>query len=163
LHDERRNRHLVQLVKTALSGRRPPARRLERKRQAQHADGARGRSGAARDAGAERSSPDDKREAAELAFPEVVDDGCPGGVELVRRSRRAATGDTVRLLHECDADSFRDGHVGNRGEVARRHTPGGAVTEHERGSRRVDEMQVGVCGAKRRFYLEHRHLDVLTR
>ena len=78
----------------------------------------------------------------QLARGRWLDHGYPGGVELVRRSRRASPGDAVGLLDERDADAFRARDVGRRDQVARRHPSAGAMTENERGDRLTGGMQV---------------------
>ena len=111
------------------------ARRLQREGQAEHADGAGRRGGAAGDAGARRAAAGDERQTRELARAQVLDDRDPRRVELLRRSRRAPPGDAVGLLDERDADAARERDAGRGDEVGRMHAASGAVAEHERRSR----------------------------
>ena len=102
--------------------------------------------------GRPRSSPRDQ----------MLDDGRPGGVELLRRSRRAPARDAVRLLHECDGESLRLRCVRRGNEIRRRHASAGAVTEDERAARPLGEMQVHLRLAVRRLDGERGHARTIS-
>ena len=119
-------------------------RRLQREREAEHADRTGRRRGAARHARARRAAADDEPQPLQLACAQLVDHVDPGGVELVSGSRRAPAGDAVGLLDERDADADCE-RGSRRGEQIRgAHSAAGPVPEHERGARRLRRMQVHV-------------------
>ena len=60
----------------------------------------------------------------------------------MRRRGGAASGDTVRLLDERDADAYGVRGLGRRDEVARSDAASGTVPEHEPGTWLVRRMQV---------------------
>ena len=116
------------------------ARRDEREGEAEDAARRPSRSAVrhATRAPAERPPVTSGRSPSDLAA-QVLDDGDPGRVELVRGRRAASSGDAVRLLDERDARRPRSSAASDAGdEVAGRHAAAGAVAEHEpgRGSRR---------------------------
>ena len=158
LHDQCRDRHLVELRQTA-RWRGPPgaARRLQGEREAKHADGAGRLRSAAGHPRAQGPTADEERQPAELARDQVADHYRPGSVELARRSGRASPGDAVRLLDERDGDSFRARGVRHRHQVSRGHPSNGSVTEDQRGHWLIGEMQVGVGSTMRGVHYEHRH------
>ena len=87
LDDERRDADGVELGQAALL--RPARGGGSGEREAEHADRAGRRSGAAGDARAGGAAAGDERQAAELARAELLDDRRPRGVELAgRRGRR---------------------------------------------------------------------------
>src|SRR5206468_1172629 len=73
-------------------------RRVERERQAEHRDGTGLIDGPACDTRAERSAADNERRIGELLGFQMGHDRDPSGVELLRRSGRAPTGDAVGRL-----------------------------------------------------------------
>jgi len=135
LHDQRRDGHLVELVQTALCrGARRSARGLKREGEAKDTDGAGHLRGAAGNTCAHGPAADDERQPSQLAREQVDDHRPPGGVELARRSGRAAPGDAVGLLDERDADPHRASDPRHGHQVSRGHPSSGSVTEDKRGS-----------------------------
>jgi len=155
LYDQRRDGHRVELRETAL-GRRGAgtARRLEWEREAEHSDGARGRSGAACDPGAGGPPADDERQTLQLAFKQTLDHRRPGRIELMRRRGSAPSRNAVRLLDENDVQSSRVRDPRNRNEVTRLHAATCAMTKHEYGPRLICTVQVRACRAERRVDLK---------
>jgi len=66
---------------------------------------------------------------------ELVDDGGPRSIELLRGSRRPSSGDTVRLLDEGDGEALGERSVACRQEIARRDASARSVAEDEGGPR----------------------------
>ncbi len=107
-------------------------------------------------------APDERPPATSGSLPntlgaELVDDVDPGGVELVRRGWAAPAGDSVGLLDQRDAESFRERRVGGGYEIARGDAATGAVTQDERASWLWRRLQVGVCPAVSRLDRERFH------
>ena len=120
LDDEDRDLHGLELLEPARPLRaRAAARRPEREREAENADGIRLGRRSAGDAGTRRAATAEQRQAGELVRAEMVDDGDPRGVELLRGRGRAAAGDTVRLFDEPDGDVLLDRRLRRRDEVGR--------------------------------------------
>jgi hypothetical protein len=158
LHDQRRDRHLLELVQAACGGA-GTTRRLQWKREAKHRDGAGRFRGAACDSRSQGPAADEERQAAQLAFEQVFDDCRPSNVELARRSGAAPSRDSVGLLDERDADPLRAGDGRHRRQVSRSHPAGGPMTEDKRGSRSIGSVQVGLRQTARGVYFERRHAD----
>jgi len=94
LHDQRRDRHLVEFVQAACGGA-GAARRVQWKREAKHRDGAGRFRGAACDPRSQGPAADEERQAAQLTLEQVVDHCRPSNVELARRSGATPSGDFV--------------------------------------------------------------------
>jgi hypothetical protein len=144
LHDQDRDRHLVELAETARRRRsRPRATgRLERKRQAHHADRPSQVCGPAGHPGTRGATADQQRQSVQLVLAQPGNDREPGGVELACRGRRAASGDAVRLLDQRDAHILPARSGRRRHEISRRHPSPGPVAENERRARLIDRVQV---------------------
>jgi hypothetical protein len=158
LHDQRRDRHLVEFVQAAC-GRAGAARRVQWKREAKHRDGAGRFRGAACDSRSQGPAADEERQTAQLALEQVIDNCRPSNVELARRSGAAPSGDFVGLLDERDADLLRVRDGRHRHQVSRSHAAGGPMTEDKRGSRSIGSVQVGLRQTVRGVYFERRHAD----
>ncbi len=131
-----------------------PTRRVDGKGEAEHRDRLCGGGSAAGYAGAERAPADDQRQLLELGAAQVLDHRGPGRIELARRSGRAPARHEVGLLDERDAHGLGLGDLRDRDQIARLDAATRAVAEHERGRRRVREMQVRPRGAVRRVDLD---------
>ena len=158
LHDQRRDRHLVEFVQAACGGA-GAARRVQWKREAKHRDGAGRFRGAACDSRSQGPAADEERQAAQLALEQVVDNCRPSNVELARRSGAAPSGDFVGLLDERDADPLRARDGRHRHQVSRSHPAGGPMTEDKRGSGLIGSVQVGLRQTVRGVYFERRHAE----
>ena len=117
---------------------------------------------AARDARARGAASGDERQAVQLAVGQVLDDGRPGRIELLRRSRRAAACNAIGLLHERDGEPLRLSSLRRGHEVRRRHAAAGAVTEDERAARPLDGVQMHVRRAVRRLDCERGHARTIS-
>jgi hypothetical protein len=91
----------------------------------------------------------------------MLDDRRPRGIELMRRRRRPATGNPVRLLDEHDAQADRLRGARRREEILRLHTAACAMTEDERSTRVVRALDVRLRDAERRVDLERLHGTML--
>jgi hypothetical protein len=132
LHDEHGHVHRVELVEPAPLG---AARRVNRKREAEHGCRAGRLGGAAGDAGAGRAAAGDESQTRELVAAQMLEHCRPGGVELRRRRRRASPCDAIGLLDERHGEAERERGVSRRDEVRRVHASTRAVSEHERRAR----------------------------
>ena len=134
LDDEGRHRHVVELVKPALDGLAGRAPRwLEWECETEHSGRSDRVRGPAGDPRTERPAADDQRQPVELVPGQVLDDGDPGGVELVPRCGRAAACNAVRLLHERDAHASGERDLGSGDEISGGDAPARAMAEDERG------------------------------
>ena len=107
LHDEHGHGHRLEL-RQPIGSRGGTPRRLQREREAQHTHGADRLGRPAGDARSRRATAGDERQTRERARAKLLDDLDPGSVELVRRCRRASTGDAVGLLDERDGEARRE-------------------------------------------------------
>lgn len=155
LNDEHGNRHILELLQAA--GRIGAAGRVQRERKAKNGDGPDRPCSPAGDAGAQGSPSDEKRKATELARDQVLHNCNPGGVQLPGRRRAPATRDTVGLLDEGHAETFRKGHARHSRQVRGSHTSAGAVTEDQCAARLSRGMHVGSRQAMRRVDIECGH------
>ena len=83
-------------------------RRLQRKREAQHTDGAGRSRRSTRDPRPGGATTDDERQLVEPLRAEPLDGRHPRDVELPRGRRRAPAGDAIRLLDEGDRQASRE-------------------------------------------------------
>ena len=156
LHDQSRDLHLLELGQAALWRRPRPGRRLQGKRQAEHADGPARLGGATGHPRAGRPTTDDERQPVQFAVEQVVDHRRPGGVELACRSGSPSPGYAVGLLDERDVQPYRSRYVRHRNQVPRSHPSPGPVPEHQGGAWLTDWMEVDNRPAVRSVHFESR-------
>ena len=92
----------------------------------------------------------------------MLHDGRPGGFELSRGGRGAASRDAVGLFDESDREPLRHRDVGGRHEIARLDSAAGPVTEHKGSPLAVGRMQVGPGRPVGRGDLDGRHGFILA-
>ena len=108
LHDERWDCHRIEFGETALRRRGTrPAWRLQRKRKAEHSDGAHGPRSPTRDTRTGGPTTDEERQTAQLARKQMVDHRRPRCIELTHGCRCTPTGDPIGLLDERNAHPLR--------------------------------------------------------
>jgi hypothetical protein len=143
LDDEYRQCHGIELRQPARRWFPGSARRrLQRKGQAQDTCGACFGRRAARDAGTCGAATDDEREPSEVRSPQVVDDGRPGGVELVCWSLRSSSRDAVGLLHERHGEPVRERGLPDRDEVSGADSATRAVSQGDGAASLARRVQV---------------------
>jgi hypothetical protein len=153
LDDENGNLDCFELLQAALGRLARPARRLERKSEAEDGPGSGRLDGPAGDARAERAATDDERQALEHALPQPLDDVDPGSVQLLRGSRGAPTRDAIGLLDERDVDAFGDRSIGGGEEIRRLDPAARPMPEDKCTAGPIDPVQMHSGGPRRRIDL----------
>ena len=116
---------------------------LERKRKAEHADGARLLGCAAGNSTAHRTAAHNDWQAGQGADGQLPHDRDPRCVEHRWARWRTPAGDAIGLLDQRNCDLDREGRLCCRREVPGRDATTGAVAEHESTTWLVDGAHVG--------------------
>ena len=140
----------VELVEAARLRAAGAARRLQREREAEHADRARRRGGAAGDARARRAAAGDEPQPAQLAAAQALDDRGPGRVELAPRAQASGGRPRGRAARPArrvkPARSRRPSPRRDRAPTRRRRRRARARARPPASSTRCTCARAGPCG-----------------